>query len=150
MSESDLDRWEDLLAAEVAREMQAIPIAERYKRLLPPFVYARELAAEHPASGDAVNAKHARKVVHEHVAPKLFRDMFDPRQSLFSVWVLNQATQIAWKVVRKKQHLFEQYGDNLPNTDDSRGYAFAGLLDLGKRMSDKSLRKCGIPMGSCG
>jgi hypothetical protein len=127
--------------------MQAIPIAERHKRLLPPFVYAEELAAEHPASSAAVNPKHAREVAREHAPPKFFRDMFDPRRPFFSAWVLDQATEIAWKEVRKKRHLFKRYGGNLPSMDDARGYAFDGLLELGIRMSDQSREEVRDPYG---
>jgi hypothetical protein len=145
MPESDAERWEDLLAAEVLREIQGIPIEERRKRLLPAFVYARELAAEHPAAGDANGPERAREVVHEHAAPKLFRDMFDPKQPLCSGWVLNQATRIAWEQLRKKQHLFRRYCVDLPRPTDSLGYAFDGLMALGERMCDRALEEVRDP-----
>jgi hypothetical protein len=136
MPESDADRWEDLLAAEVARKIQEIPIAERHRRLLPAHVYASELAAENPASGDGVTPEHARLVVAERATPKLFRDMFDPQRPVSTRWVLNQATEIAWQHLRKKRGVYKRYSGELPDPNEAIGYAYDALVALSARIKD--------------
>jgi hypothetical protein len=146
VSKSDKDRWEDLLSAAMVRKINTIPVGERI-RLLPAYVYGTELAAEHPATGDDVNPKHAQAIVERHGDAKLFRDMFDPDEPFWSSWVLNVATSIAMRHLRHKGDVFRRYCGDFVDPNDALGYAFDALLKLGERMRNEAEEEVRKPYG---
>ncbi len=138
MSQSDAERWEDYLAAEILRKIQEIPLNEREGRILPPYIYTRELAEDYQPAAEDITPGEAKAYVERALPKKLFRDVFDPEHPLASKWVLNQATGIARGLALRKQHMFSRYCRSLVDPNDALGYAYWGLTRLSKRMRDRS------------
>jgi hypothetical protein len=138
VSQSDAERWEDYLAAEILRKIQEIPFTEREGRVVPPYIYMRELAEDYQPPAEDITAEEARAYVARALPKKLFRDVFDAEHPLASKWVLNQATGIARGLAIRKQHMFARYCRSLVEPNDALGYAYWGLMKLSERMRDSS------------
>jgi len=134
MPQSDAERWEDYLAAEVIRVINDVPVVER-GRLLPDFMYVRELMSEHvPRAGD-VTPESARAYIERRLPKKLFRDLFDPQRPTGSQVVRRQAEAEGRRQVIAKKALFDRYCYGVLDPNESPGYAFLGLWELSARMT---------------
>jgi hypothetical protein len=134
MYQSDAEQWEDYLAAEVIRMINDVPVVER-GRLLPGFVYVRELMSEHAPRADEVTPEGARTYVERRLPRRLFRDLLDQQRPTSSQVVRRIAEAEGRRQVIAKKALFDRYCYGVLDPNESPGYAFLGLWELGRRMT---------------
>ncbi len=132
--DSDADRWEDHLAAEVLRAIHQIRVDEK-GHLLPSQVYVRELLDAHRPPPGHITPETARAYVEHSLPKRFFRDLFNPEQPTRSDFVRRQAAGAANEEVRRKREMFSQYGDTVVDPEKALGHAYNALLILGKRMA---------------
>jgi hypothetical protein len=132
--DSDTDRWEDDLAAEVLKAIQQVRIDER-GRLLPSQVYVRELLDAHRPTPGRMTPETARAYVERSLPKKFFRDLFDPERPTRSDFVRRQAAGAATEEVRRKREMFSRYGDTVVDPEAALSHAYSALLVLGDRVA---------------
>ena len=132
--DSDADRWEDHLAAEVLRAIHQIRVDEK-GHLLPSQVYVRELLDAHRPPPGHITPETARAYVEHSLPKRFFRDLFNPEQPTGHDFVRRQAAGAANEEVRRKREMFSQYGDTVVDPEKALGHAYNALLILGKRMA---------------
>ena len=125
-------RWEDDLAAEIVRYIQAnLSVVER--KGLFARVYLAELMAEIGAVPAASNLAMARAEVEHRLPWRLFRDVLRPGKATSSEFARKQAELVAARSAAGWKREFRRYNSEI-SIDDAPRYGYISLVELDKSM----------------